>query len=180
MTMRAAAALSEHPLASHAVGEVAGQLLESVGRDTDLALLFVTAAHAGALEDAAGAVREVLRPRVLLGCTAESVVGGAREVEARPAVSLWAGDVRAGAPFVLTTGDPPDVPHGAGALLLLADPFSFPVDDLFARLAEIRPGLPIVGGPSSPRARSARSSARVSRSRPSCRRAAVRSGGRSS
>src|SRR5438552_11454924 len=149
MTLRAAAALSEHPLASHAVGEVAGQLLETVGQNTDLALLFVTAAHAGALDDVAGAVREVLHPRVLLGCTAESVVGGAREVEARPAVSLWAGDVRAGRPFALTAGDTLDVPDDAGALLLLADPFSFPVDELFARLAEIRPGLPVVGGMAS-------------------------------
>jgi len=149
MTLRAAAALSEHPLGSHAIGEVAGQLLETVGQNTDLALLFVTAAHAGALEDIAGAVREVLHPRVLLGCTAESVVGGAREVEARPAVSLWAGDVRAGRPFALTAGDTLDVPDDAGALLLLADPFSFPVDELFARLAEIRPGLPVVGGMAS-------------------------------
>src|SRR5207248_11582415 len=107
------------------------------------------APHGGALEDAAGAVREVLRPRVLLGCTAESVVGGAHEVEARPAVSLWAGDVRAGRPLVLAAGDTLEVPDDAGALLLLADPFSFDADDLFARLAELRPGLPVVGGMAS-------------------------------
>ena len=34
-------------------------------------------------------------------------------------------------------------------MLLLADPFSFPVDGLIARLEEDRPGLPIIGGMAS-------------------------------
>src|SRR5437667_10440814 len=85
--------LSEHPLPTQAVGEVVGQVLEALGPDApppDLALLFLTAPHAGAMEDVAAAVRATLRPAPLLGCTAESVVGGAREVEPRPAISLWA------------------------------------------------------------------------------------------
>ena len=57
----------------------------------DLAALFVTAPHTGALEDVAAAVRELLDPRVLIGATAVSVVGGAREVEETPGLSLWAG-----------------------------------------------------------------------------------------
>ena len=44
-----AAALSEHPLATQAVGEVVGQVLESLGTPPDVAMLFVTGPHAGAL-----------------------------------------------------------------------------------------------------------------------------------
>src|SRR5256885_2038205 len=83
-------------------------------------------------EDAAAAVRDVLRPGTLLGCAAGTVVGGDREVEDEPAVSLWAGDTGPVAPFHLTSigtpdgdalvGWPAELPLGASALLLLADP----------------------------------------------------------
>src|SRR6476619_6331903 len=82
--------MSEHPLPTDATGEVIGQVLESLGEAPDLATVFVTAAHGGALEDIAAAVRRILRPATLLGATAVSVLGGDREVEDQPAVSLWA------------------------------------------------------------------------------------------
>jgi len=152
-----AAGLSEHPLPTHATGEVVGQVMDGLGdasRPPDLAVLFVTAAHAGAMEDIAGAVRSMLRPGTLLGCTAESIVGGAREIEQRPAVALWAGHTGPVAPFhvrVTPTADGnavvgwPDV-RQTSALLLLADPFTFPTDEVLQHLAEDRPGLPVAGG----------------------------------
>jgi small ligand-binding sensory domain FIST len=151
-----AAALSEHPLTAHATGEVIGQVLDAGLTDPDLALLFVTAPHAGALEDAAGAVQATLRPRVLLGCAAESVAGPGREVEETAAVSLWAaGGVPArGVDLELAPGD--DEPAGwptslddAAALLLLADPYSFDAERFFAWLARHHPGLPVIGGMAS-------------------------------
>src|SRR4051794_10911576 len=60
------AALSEHPLATHAVGEVVGHVLDELGEAPDLAILFVGAAHTGAIEDIASAVRTLLRPGVLI------------------------------------------------------------------------------------------------------------------
>src|SRR5438874_220066 len=90
-----AAAVSEHPITAYAVGEVTGQVLERLGPEPDLALLFVTTGHAGALEDAAAAVRTLLAPRVLLGCAAAAVVGNGQEVEFTPGVSLWAGRIGA-------------------------------------------------------------------------------------
>lgn len=157
---RFAAALSEHPVTAHAVGEVAGQVLEAVGDEPDLVTVFVTPPHAGALEDAAAAVRAVLQPAALIGCAAVSVVGGGREVEEAPAVALWAGrtgpvrPVRLGvtkeapgAPEII--GWPADAGFEPQALLLLADPFSFPVDSLLAGLAEEHPGLPVIGGNAS-------------------------------
>jgi small ligand-binding sensory domain FIST len=155
---RFAAALSQHPLTAHAVGEVTGAVLEAIGSSPDLAVLFVTPHHSGALEDAAATVRKVLEPATLIGCAAESVLGDATEVEDAPGVALWAGRVGSLAPVRLTavpatpdsiSGWPDNLPFEPRALVLVADPFSFPVDDLFAWLADHHPGLPVFGGHAS-------------------------------
>ncbi len=157
---RFAAALSQHPDAATAIGEVLGQVLETLGppggHPPDLALLFVTPHHVVALGEMARTVGATLGPAALVGCAAVSVVGGNREVEGAPAVSLWAGQVGPLSPFHLTLATSPDgqtitgwpdvVPEDASALLLLADPFSFPADSLLDRLAVDQPGLPVVGG----------------------------------
>jgi small ligand-binding sensory domain FIST len=140
---RFAAAVSEHPVTANAVGEVAGEVLERLGEGPppDLALLFVTEAHAGALEDAAGAVQAVLSPALLLGCAAVAVAGPGVEIEEQPGVSLWVGRVDGPvAPFRLGE-DPPFAPV---ALVLLADPFTF---DAEAFLAEV--DVPVLGGMAS-------------------------------
>jgi small ligand-binding sensory domain FIST len=155
-----ASALSEHPLATQAVGEVVGEVLEQIGEVPDLAVLFVGAPHTGAIEDIAAAVRALLKPGVLVGCTAGAVVGRGREAEDVPALSLWA--ARLGArpvPLRLTagrmgegvaiTGFPPpeDLPDDTAAVLLLADPFSFPVEPLLEGLRDqVRLDVPVVGG----------------------------------
>ncbi|MCU1450087.1 MAG: hypothetical protein JWP02_2257 [Acidimicrobiales bacterium] len=152
-----AAGLSEHPLPTQATGEAVGQVLERLGPDSpppDLVLLFVTAPHAGAMEDIAAAVRTTLRPGTLLGCTAESVLGGAREVEQRPALAVWAGHTGPVAPFHVRVTPTPDGNAVVGwpeaedpsALLLLADPFTFPTDEVLRHLGDDRPGLPVAGG----------------------------------
>ena len=155
-----AAAISEHPITATAVGEVVGHVLEQLGEEPpDLALLFVTAPHGGAIEDAAAAVRATLAPGTLLGCTAESVLAGHREVEGDAAVALWAGRTGAVTPFHLEltptpdghtlTGWPSAIPDDTRGLLLIPDPFSFPTDGFLERFGEMRPGLPVVGGMAS-------------------------------
>jgi len=154
-----AVAMSEHPIATHATGEVVGHVLEALGDAPDLALLFVTAAHGGALEDIARAVREVLHPGTLLGVTAVSVLGGDHEVEEQPAITLWA--ARLGAPAIPVRLDAsiPGVgiavsglgPELVGddserTLVLLADPFSIPVDDFLDAAPDTYPGLRVIGG----------------------------------
>jgi small ligand-binding sensory domain FIST len=154
-----AAALSQHPLATHAVGEVTGEVLERLGPGPDLAVLFASADHVGAMEDIAGAVQSLLAPRALIGATAGSVVGGGREVEDQPALSLWAGHVGSATPLrlsaarqgdgVVIAGFPPAdaLPADAAALLVLADPFSFPAEVLLAGLRDqLGLELPVVGG----------------------------------
>ena len=88
---RFAAALSEHPVASHAVGEVAGEIMERFGGDEpDLVVCFVSPHFVGAMDDLAFALGNLLEPRVMLGATTVAVVGGPREVEDGPALSAFA------------------------------------------------------------------------------------------
>lgn len=178
---RFAAALSAHPVPAQAVGEVLGSVLEQLaaapnepvgpaaGRPPDLAVLFATGAHTGAFEDVAAAVRQVLRPGVLLGATAVSVLGGAEELEAAPGLALWAASFPPGVGPSLAvrldtvSGQPgPDGAEGwavrglpAAAvdpdgdprtLVVLGDPFSFPADVFVDRLHERHSSLAVVGG----------------------------------
>ena len=155
-----AAALSEHPLATHATGEVVGEVLDRLhGAVPDLAVLFVTRPHVGALEDIAATVRTTLRPRTLMAATAVSVLGGREEAEEVAAVSLWAGVIGEVTPMVLDavqadgavriTGLDTPALDGAATLLLVADPASFPVDAFLDRLAVTHPAVQVVGGMAS-------------------------------
>ncbi|HTZ07838.1 MAG TPA: FIST N-terminal domain-containing protein [Acidimicrobiales bacterium] len=156
-----AAALSEHPLTAHAAGEVTGAVLETLGERPDLALVFVTPPHAGALEDVMRTVQEVLHPMVAVGAAAESVVGPHREIEGTAAVTLFAGHVgpvvaahleiegRGPDDDIGVRGWPESLPFEPQALLLVGDPFSFPVEAFLDWAGRHHPGLPVVGGMAS-------------------------------
>jgi small ligand-binding sensory domain FIST len=151
-----AAALSEHPDPAQAAAEVTAEVLARLGPMPELAVLFVTPPHRAALDDIAGVVRTVLRPVTVLGAAAVAVLGARREVEQTPGVTLFA--ARLGSPAVPVrlvaerTGDgwqivgfPVDV-TGVRSMLLVADPFTFPVDALLEQLGKDRSGLAVVGG----------------------------------
>ena len=172
-----AAALSEHPLATHATGEVIGSLLEQIGPEPDVVAVFVTGAHLGALDDICAAVRATLAPSTLIGVTAVSVVGGAREVEEQAAVSAWAGRVAPATPVRIEArplvegeldGEPRGPVDGSGhdelvgfvglpeeagrpgsTLVLLAEPTSFPLTAFLDAAADQLPALRVVGGVAS-------------------------------
>ncbi|MGI8939530.1 MAG: FIST signal transduction protein [Iamia sp.] len=155
--MTFAVGLSEHPSPPEAIGEVVGAVLDRLGPDPDLAVLFVSPALAGASEDLAATVRSTLAPGVLVGCTASTVIGGPREVEQGAAVALWAANVGP-CTAVRLEGDLVEggmrvrgVPAGEAqggprTLLLLSDPFSLPLEGLLAGMADDLPDLTVVGG----------------------------------
>ncbi len=163
MGARAASALSEHPLATHAVGECVGRLLDAGGEGPpDLVVLFVTEPHLGAFEDIARATGELLSPRVLLGAGAVSVLAGRREVEEHGALAAFAwwggGGEHSPTPFRLRSVPRPEGPElvglaeleGAeGTLVLVADPFTCPVERVLEELRTIAPRLTVVGGMAS-------------------------------
>lgn len=122
---------------------------------SDLAFLFFSAAHNHAAVEIAEIALKVLEPGALLGCSAQAVVGGAREIEDGPAVAVWS--ARLPETSVMTfsvdfeagphgfSGFPNRVPDGASAIVL-ADPYTFPADQLLRALNEERPGFGVVGG----------------------------------
>jgi len=124
-----------------------------------LAVLFASAHFFDSAEDLAVAVTEQAGPVPLIGCVAEAVAGGPREVESEPAVSLWLaaglGPVETYAmEFVRTSsggtfgGYRFDAEPG-GVHLMLCDPFTFPAGDLLAHLNEHVPGTVVMGGMAS-------------------------------
>jgi small ligand-binding sensory domain FIST len=128
----------------------------------DLAVLFVSRHHAARFEALPDLLQRRLPHRVLLGCSAGGVIGGGHEVEERPGLALTAAhlpdvDLR---PVRLSGDDLPDadappaawhaalgaapdpVPH----FVLLADPFTCPVEHLLAGLDYAYPSSVKVGG----------------------------------
>ena len=157
--VRYAASLSQHPIPVEAVGACVGDILEQFGDlRPDLVVIFASEHHTGALTDINDAVRKLLEPESLIGCTAAAIAGGGIEVEDGPALSVWAAHWGGGHTRTLQlealhesdgslriSGWPEDLAP-FGTLLLLADPFSFPTNDFLGMCNASLPGLTVVGG----------------------------------
>jgi len=137
------------------------------GAAPDLVVLFLGGAHAAAAGPVAATVRDRLRPRVLLGVTAGGVVADGAELERADGLSLWAAalpgaeltPLRYAAPRAGTGGRRggvawPEPPPGTSALVLLADPATFPATSFLAWTEQSRPGLAVSGGMASAGGRS--------------------------
>ncbi len=158
-----AGALSTEPDSTRALAEAIAELEAGLGGATpDLVLAFATHHHGPALEEFGPKLARATGAQIVSGCTAESVIGGSREVEGSPGIALWAAHLpgtsvrafeitaRAGADGepdfsrLPTVGEPE-----RASLLLLADPFTFPVDAFLTRLNDALPGVPVMGGVAS-------------------------------
>jgi small ligand-binding sensory domain FIST len=167
-TLRFASALSHEQDPALAARELAQAARRGLGNGTpDLAFLFFSSHYVDQSDLLASAVRETLGPRVLLGCSAEGVIAGTQEIEGQPAVTLWSACL----PGVTLTpirptfihhheAQPPHEevesavagwPGGLEAetehtFLMLADPFSTPVDDVLLMMADRHPTARAIGG----------------------------------
>jgi small ligand-binding sensory domain FIST len=124
--------------------------------EVDLAFVFLSPAYLDEAEAAAEAVREELAPRHLLGCVAEGVVARVRELEEGPAVAVWAG-VLPGAEIEcfhtaavqteegIAVAGFPEL-EDPGLVVLLVDPFTFPLGPFLTGLNEVHERVPLVGG----------------------------------
>ncbi len=164
-----AAALSTAATTPKALDEVCA--LSWPGEAPDLAMAFFSPHHVQEARAITSRLAEFLKPRALLACVAEAVIGGDREVEDGPALSLWLAKWRNPVkltPFSLTLERTPDGPALFGwpdalgaatasepftkpraAALLLGDPYSFPTDVFLARVNDEAPGVPVLGGMAS-------------------------------
>src|SRR5947209_19966188 len=88
--MRIGAALSTDPDPEKATAEAVQEARSRLGgADVSLALLVASRHHAPSAEVVSEAVRVKAGPERVIGCVAETVVGGDREVEGGPAVAVW-------------------------------------------------------------------------------------------
>jgi len=87
--MRCAAALSTHPIASHATGNVIADILELGDELPDVAIVFATSAFSGAAEDILRTVKTILQPTKILFVASSGVLGAGSEVSSGAAISLW-------------------------------------------------------------------------------------------
>ena len=159
--MNWASAISEQPDLGFAIGECVGSLENQLdGQQPDLAVVFVSPHHRAEYGKVVSLVREYLPNARVFGCSGGGIIGNGVEVEQRPAVSVTAG-VLPGVEIVefhVEANDVPDLDAGPNSweelvkvtagddphFVMLADPFSFPTQNLllgldfaFARAAKI-------------------------------------------
>jgi len=134
--------------AAHARDELAGEA-------PSLAVLLGSRSHSDKAVDVLNAVQEMLEPPALIGCIAQTIVAGRREIEDEPAVAVWLASGLAAETFQLDF-----VRTGSGGLLtgyrfdrtthdmhlLLPDPYTFPSSLLIEHLNTDLPGTTVVGG----------------------------------
>jgi small ligand-binding sensory domain FIST len=165
-----AAAIAEGSLRVGVDGLVAAAAGPLAGQRPDLAVLYVTGPWAEEAEAAAARVQDATGARVLIGCTAEGVIGPHHEYERQPAASLMLaalpgarvepfhvspetlerlaeateddGEEAAGA-WRAACGLPDD---GPSTLMLLADPYSFDADAFLGGLETSLPQVQVIGG----------------------------------
>jgi small ligand-binding sensory domain FIST len=163
--MRFFEALSTEGESSVAIAEVcSGAAREFEGEAPDLGFLFFSSHHAEAAEMLAEEIAACTGVRHLLGCMGESIIGGGRELEDTPSLTLWLArlpDVRI-APYSVACCQTPDgfcfpteptdffsdQPEG-GIAILLGEPYTMPIDAYLRRLNEDHPGVPVIGGMAS-------------------------------
>ena len=129
------------------------------GAPADLVVVFAGQDNLDHAEEGLAAVADRLGDGALIGCGAQGVVADGQEIEAG-GVAVWAASFGTGGTAetfhleALQAGDSVAVAgmpmlEDSDAILLLSDPYSFPVEALLAQLAVDNPGLPVIGGVAS-------------------------------
>ncbi|MCP3919800.1 MAG: hypothetical protein GY711_30055 [bacterium] len=159
---RFASSLSTDPDLGVAEERCAAELMHELGGTApDLLLAFASLSYGERLLGLGQRMEAATGARHVAGCTAMSIIGGSREIETRPALSLF-GAVLPGCDLHLSdlaaerTDDgwafrseiSIDVPEQAG-LIVLGDPFSLPAQEYLTHLSGALPGVPVVGGMAS-------------------------------
>jgi len=163
--LRFASALSCHEQTAVAVRDVVEQLEASMDGEADLVVAFATGAHVNRFDLVQRSLEHALKPQVLVGCSAEGVVGVQHEQEREPGISVLAARLPNVTlrPFrydqldLNALADAPDMlleqtgtkGMDISALLMLADPFSTPLVKLLPAMNEAWGGAAIFGGMAS-------------------------------
>ncbi len=165
--MKWASAISQQAELESAIDECAASLRSQLGESqADLAVVFASFHYSQNYDAIPDLVRVALggdaSPPLVLGCSGGGIIGDGKEVEQSPALSITAAslpDVTI-SPFHLSGESLPDLDAGpasweellkvsptvAPQFVLLADPFSFPVQNLLMGLDFAFAGAAKIGG----------------------------------
>ncbi|MEK7301005.1 MAG: FIST N-terminal domain-containing protein [Nitrospirota bacterium] len=157
-TFHFVSAVSRNPDTEAAARDLVDEVRAKLGGVTpDLAFVFFSSHHVSRADLLAETMTDVLGARVALGCSGEGVIAGAEELETSPAVTLWTAclpgvtlsPVRLSFSQTQDQFSLPGWPESdgqEGTFLLLADPFSTPMQDVLSLLEERYPGAAAIGG----------------------------------
>lgn len=161
--MRWASAVDTNASLPLAAQRAAEKIFAGLGKqEPDLLIVFVSGQHAAQFEELSGLLLREFDGSFLFGCCATGVIGGGREVEDLPALSLT-GAVLPGVRMKGVHLDAAQVPpvyagsriwedalhltaNQQPSFLLLADPFSFEAEALVKGLDRVYPSATKVGG----------------------------------
>ncbi len=160
--MRFHSAITDLPSTRDAAATLIADARQALGNKVDAVFLFLSPHHIEESEEVVEKIWLELDPQALIGCSAESVIGGDRELERRPGMSILAAtlpDVRLH-PFHIADwdevmSDSEALSHRMGlgpltrAIIGFGDPFSTPVNKLLPMLDEHASHAPLIGGMSS-------------------------------
>jgi small ligand-binding sensory domain FIST len=161
--MKWASALSEQTPLANAIEECAASVRPQLGDSPpDLAVVFVSSHHHEQFEELPSMVGQELGHPLILGCSGGGIIGNGIEVEQQPAVSITVANLPEVtlAEFHLEASNLPDLDASPQAweelvkvshannpqFVLLADPFSFPVQNLIMGLDFAFEGAAKIGG----------------------------------
>ncbi len=164
--MKWGSAISEEAVLERAVSEAGTAVRDRLGQShADLVVAFVSPHYAGSYAHLPELVSAQFPEALLLGCSADGVIGAGHEVEQRAAFSLTAASLPGVnlVPFQVASpqlpGDPTEIqawrtlvgnpPMTNVHFLLLADPFTFDASALIAGLDVAYPDSRKIGGLSS-------------------------------
>ena len=163
--LRFACGVSDDHQTQRALGQITRQIESQLTGTVDLLVVFASSHHRSAFADIDAHLAGAFSPRVRLGTTAEAVIGGARELQYGPGLSVLAASMPGAVltPFSFAHVDwsalaqkpdelrqsvcPAEAP--VRAVLLLADPFSTPITRVLPAFDAALPGVPIFGGMAS-------------------------------
>jgi small ligand-binding sensory domain FIST len=163
--LRFACGISDEPQTDMALQQVAQQIESRLTDQVDLLVVFASSHHAHAFGQIDEYLTRAFTPRVRIGATVESALGGHRELQFGPGLSVLAATmpdatltpVRFDHVDWSTLAKTPEElrrvmlkdQDSVEAVLLLADPFSTPINALLPAFHAALPGVPIVGGMAS-------------------------------
>jgi small ligand-binding sensory domain FIST len=153
------AGLAAGPDLLEAADRALAQALEGLSGPPDLIAVFVSAADAGSEQFATVGQRVTKASGAahVIGCTAGGVLADGQACEGEAAVSIWAGNLPGArlrsfhlevipVPAGMTVIGMPVRADDDVAVMVLADPWSFPAESFVDRVDSSLPGLAVVGG----------------------------------